>query len=48
MNEMRLWFDKHGVQPVEFKTTNDGNAGIIFQVKFQSADEAALFNRAFS
>jgi hypothetical protein len=48
MNEMRTWLDSHRVQPVEFKIAMTGIPGIVFDVQFQTEDEAVLFERVFA
>jgi hypothetical protein len=48
MAEMRAWFDKHRVEPVEFKIAMSGMPDIAFDVQFRSEDEAALFERIFT
>jgi hypothetical protein len=48
MAEMRIWLDKHRVQPVEFKIAMTGFPGIAFDIRFRSEDEARLFERQFS
>ncbi len=48
MAEMRAWFDKHRVQPVEFKIAMTGLPGIAFDLRFRTEDEAVLFERVFA
>jgi hypothetical protein len=48
MAEMRIWLDKHSVQPVEFKIAMTGTPGVAFDVQFRSEDEAVLFEQVFA
>jgi len=48
MKEMRIWLDKHRVQPVEFKMATTGLPRIAFDIQFRSEDEAYLFERQFA
>jgi hypothetical protein len=47
MTNMRIWLDNHEIKPVEFKIAMTDVAGIAFDIRFQSEDEANLFQQAF-
>jgi len=48
MNAMRIWLDRHEVQPVEFKIAMTGFPGIAIDLRFGSEEEAVLFERIFA
>ena len=48
MNAMRIWLDRHEVQPIEFKIAMTGFPGIAIDLRFRSEDEAVLFERIFA
>jgi hypothetical protein len=49
MTNMRIWLDNHQVEPVEFKIAMTGvPAGIAFDIRFRSENEASLFQQAFA
>jgi len=45
---MRIWFDRHEVQPIEFKISMTGFPGIAFDLQFRSQEEAILFEQIFA
>jgi hypothetical protein len=48
MGLMRIWLDRHQVQPINFTIAMTGVPGIAFDVQFRSRDEAVLFAQAFA
>jgi hypothetical protein len=48
MNAMRIWLDRHEVQPIEFKIAMTGFPGIAFALQFRSQEEAVLFEQIFA
>ena len=48
MNAMRIWLDRHEVQPIEFKIAMTGFPGIAIDLRFGSEEEAVLFERIFA
>jgi hypothetical protein len=48
MNEVRLWLDSHKIEPVDFKTVPLDGGRVAFDIRFQSQEEANLFQRAFA
>lgn len=45
--EIRTWLDHNKIEPVEFKTLPVRGNGVALEIRFQHADEAFLFDRAF-
>jgi hypothetical protein len=45
MSEIRFWLDRHKVQPAEFKTVPMETGGIAVQIRFNTEDEALLFEQ---
>jgi hypothetical protein len=48
MNAMRIWLDRHEVQPIEFKIAMTGFPGIAIDLRFGSEEEAILFEQIFA
>jgi hypothetical protein len=48
MAEMRTWFDKHRVEPIQFIIAMTGMPGIVFDLQFRREDEALEFQQMFA
>jgi hypothetical protein len=47
MNNIRLWLDKHKIDPVEFRAERSDTGAFAFNIRFRSQDEAHLFEQDF-
>ena len=47
ISDIRLWLDRHKIEPVEFKSETKGGV-ITLDICFRSQDEAQLFERDFA
>ena len=45
MNVIRFWLDHCKIQPVSFKPVANARRGVGFEIAFNSADEACLFEQ---
>ena len=47
MNKIRTWLDHCKIQPASFKPVAQDDSGVGFEIRFNSEDEAHLFEGAF-
>jgi hypothetical protein len=47
MSLIRSWLDHRHIEPTSFQSVADAQSGIGFEIGFNNADEAHLFEEAF-
>ena len=47
MNAIRAWLDHRKIEPISFEPVAKADRGVGFEIGFNSADEAHLFEEAF-
>jgi hypothetical protein len=47
MNEIRTWLDHRKIQPVSFLPIAKADTAVEFELRFNTEDEAELFEREF-
>ena len=48
MNQIRSWLDTHKIEPAAFKSDVAESGTIVFDIQFNTEDEAYLFERKFA
>ena len=48
MNDIRAWLDHRKIEPVSFKPVAQADSGVEFEIGFNSAEEANLFQHEFA
>lgn len=48
MIDMRTWLDRHGIQPISFRTFPAPRGGFKVELRFSQSEQASRFARAFA
>jgi hypothetical protein len=48
MIDMRTWLDRHGIQPIGFRTFSAPRGSFAVELSFSRADQADRFAKAFA